>query len=264
VMARYTMLFVAGREYLAFGETWWQQNPYQMKSRNFDEQRRYDSLYTAELATLREVQFDCDWTNTTRDAYFAFLKKSRELFKDVLVSSTVRLYQYKYPGKAGVPPVSRGMLMCYNAGDVTDIQEQNSIFNKSTIESYLDADDYPVPLDYALPLFQWALVYQQGKLRKIVPVEDIEAYAANLKATQDQQQYTVETDFVLGYTASSIYLRRGDLIRIETPNLTDVAQIAQWLGEHKNNDDAVLTLYHLNQKDLEAHATEIEAIFAAF
>ena len=92
-------------------EEYWgeDRDPYRILSRDFQEQQRRDSLYNAQVAVFKEVQFDCDWTESTRVQYFAFLRESRKLFSGWRVSSTVRLYQYKYPEKAGVPPIERGM-----------------------------------------------------------------------------------------------------------------------------------------------------------
>lgn len=246
-----------------YEEDFWQQNPYQVKSKDFTEIARHDSLFNAKLKTFKEVQFDCDWTKSTKDNYFAFLEESKKLFANQLVTSTVRLYQYKYPKEAGVPPVKRGMLMCYNAGDVTKTETKNSIFDKGEILSYLKGGDYPLPLDYALPVFQWALLYQQDKLTAILPVSVLRDYGQFLNA-EDQTHYSVTEDFVYGYTAESTYIRAGNTIRIETPDLKEVQAVAEWLGEHKNNPEALLTLYHLNTYDLQQHPKEIESIFNSF
>lgn len=59
-----------------------------------------------------ELQIDCDWTAGTKDKYFRFLKKFKELNPGKTISVTVRMYPYKYKEKLGVPPVDRAMLMC--------------------------------------------------------------------------------------------------------------------------------------------------------
>ena len=242
-----------------------QESPFRMKSKNFDEQRRYDSLYNARLKTVKEVQFDCDWTNTTKEKYFAFLNEAKTLFKDLTVTSTLRLYQYKYPKEADTPPVSRAMLMCYNAGDVRKPETVNSIFTKDEVMSYLeDVDEYPIPLDYALPVFSWALVYQEGQLKHILSSVTLEQdYGSYLEAT-DADHFKVREDFVYGYTASSVYLRAGDEVRIERPDMNDVTEVAGWLNDNKNNDQAIVTLYHLNEYDLKTHAEAIRTIFDTF
>lgn len=244
---------------------WWEPGPYQQRSRHFNELEKRDSAFAALVATVREVQFDCDWTPTTRDKYFMFLRKMKQLFPGQLVSSTIRLYQYKYPRKAGVPPVDRGMLMCYNAGNVKETEARNSIFDHDEVMSYLKgAEPYPVKLDYALPVFGWAVLHRQGAFKGILPTTTLrKEYNEHLTDVRNGLA-EVKEDFVFGHTSESIYLRKGDAIRFEQPNLNDVAQVAEWLSHHKNTNDAVLTFYHLNEDDLHAYSKALEAMYSAF
>lgn len=237
--------------------------PYQVRSENFNELARHDSLYDARMKLFTEIQFDCDWTKTTRENYFTFLEEAKKLFNKQLVTSTIRLYQYKYPKEAGVPPVTRGMLMCYNAGDIRDTETRNSIFDKDEIMSYLKGSDYPLPLDYALPVFQWALLFRDNTLTAILPASVVKNYESHLSTT-DHLNFTVKEEFVHGYTDDGIFIRKGNTLRLESPDLEDVKDIAAWLGDHKNNPEAILTLYHLNTYDLTTHAKDIEAVFNSF
>jgi hypothetical protein len=246
--------------------TWWQQNPYNVKSKNFDEQTKRDSTYAANLQRIHEVQFDCDWTKTTKTQYFAFLDEAKKLFPAKLISSTIRLYQYKYPAEAGIPPVKRGMLMCYNAGDIRSSKTTNSIFDKAEIMSYLEAKQYPIPLDYALPVFNWALLYQEGQLKRILSTATLyEEYQRYLGPTDPgNHRAVVQEDFVYGDTDNGIYIRTGDEIRFEQPDLEDVQEVAAWLSKQKNNEEAIVSLYHLNEHDLQKHSEAIQAIFDIF
>jgi hypothetical protein len=248
-------------------EHFYSPTPYRQKSKRFDELHVRDSLHAARLAQLHAVQFDCDWTAGTRAQYFAFLRESTRLFAGQRISSTVRLYQYKYPAKAGVPPVARGMLMCYNAGNVKDPEAVNSIFDRREVMSYLtDQQPYPLPLDYALPIFEWALLYRSGKLEAILSTALLQreyGYKRYLKDVTDQHA-TVSEDFVYGYTSQSIFVRQGDEIRFERPAMDDVAAVAAWLHEHKQTADAALTFYHLNHHDLTQYSAALENMFRAF
>jgi hypothetical protein len=252
---------LAGYDY-----TWWEQNPYNLKSKNFDEQAKRDSAYAARLQSIHEIQFDCDWTKTTKAKYFAFLDEAKKLFAGKLISSTIRLYQYKYPAEAGVPPVKRGMLMCYNAGNVRDSETTNSIFDKDEIMSYLDAKEYPVSLDYALPVFNWALLYQEGQLKSILSTDMLEGeYQRHLGPIDNKRHIAVvQEDFVYGDTDNGLYIRTGDEIRFEQPDLEDVQEVTAWLSKHKNNREAIVSLYHLNEHDLQKHSKAIQAIFDSF
>jgi hypothetical protein len=256
-----------GRAWEAIENHWYSPTPYRQKSKRFDELHVRDSLYDVELKRLGEVQFDCDWTAGTRAQYFAFLREAKKLFGDQRISSTIRLYQYKYPARAGVPPVDRGMLMCYNAGNIKDPGTVNSIFDRREVMSYLDGKQvYPLPLDYALPVFEWALLYRGGKFEAILSTAQRlreYGYQHYLKDVTDRHA-TVSEDFTYGYTSQSIFVRQGDEIRFERPDMNDVAAVVAWLHEHKQAGDAALTFYHLNHHDLTKYAPALENMYRTF
>ncbi len=238
--------------------------PYRQKSKRLRDLHERDSIYTARWASIKEIQFDCDWTKSTHDNYFTFLRECRKVFEGKQLSSTIRLYPYKYARKAGVPPVDRGMLMCYNAGDVRNIKTSNSIFDRAEIMSYLkSAEKYPLPLDYALPVFEWAVLYRDSVFKTILPVKSLHDNYERFISNQPGGYAVVDRDFVLGYTAQSLYLRKGDIIRYEQPSITDVGEVAGWLSEYKNNEEATLTFYHLNNDDLQ-YAAKLEEMYRSF
>ncbi|MEZ4985064.1 MAG: hypothetical protein R2795_08535 [Saprospiraceae bacterium] len=98
-----------------------------------------------------ELQVDCDWTQRTQTAYFGLLESLRQyLPAGTVLSATIRLHQYRYPEQTGIPPVDRGMLMCYNMGQVDDPEETNSILNIAVTQPYIaGAPPYPIPMDGA-------------------------------------------------------------------------------------------------------------------
>lgn len=181
-----------------------------------------------------EFQVDCDWTGATREAFFAFLKALRsKLQPGTLLSTTIRLHQYKFPGRSGVPPVDRGILMCYNTGDIDEPEEENSIFNLESAGKYLKgAGRYPLPLDLALPVFSWTLVYRNGELWKIIPGDSSLPEGILQQGT-----------FVAGH-----YLRPGDLLRREEIS-PDTLQAAARLAAHAIADGpATVAFFHLNDE----------------
>ncbi len=70
--------------------------------------------------TFHEIQIDCDWTAGSRDNYFEFLKRLQKQVPKLTICCTVRLHQVKYQTKTGIPPVKKGLLMCYNMDDMVD------------------------------------------------------------------------------------------------------------------------------------------------
>lgn len=218
----------------------------------------------ASLQGSREMLFDCDWTPSTRESFFLFLKTMRgKLPPGTTLSATIRLHQYKFPQQTGVPPVDRGMLMFYNTGDVDEEGERNSIFHPDDALKYVDGapKSYPLPLDLALPLFSWGLVFREGELWKIVPgplpfqemrkggkfVEHPASapFAAQLWEVQ-------EGTFLGGH-----YLRPGDHLRVSTTRpelLFKVATLAQKLDLA---DDATLAFFHLGIAESEHFSAQL-------
>ena len=91
---------------------------------------------TNHLSLSNEIQLDCDWTQNTGKAYFYLITKLKEqvFFKNKVVSATIRLHQLKYISQNGVPPVNKGLLMCYNMGDLRYPQTKNSIIDEGELK----------------------------------------------------------------------------------------------------------------------------------
>lgn len=60
-------------------------------------------LLRENMNRVNEIQLDCDWTETTREKYFLLIKEFKRLLPKTAISTTIRLHQYKYPAKTGVP-----------------------------------------------------------------------------------------------------------------------------------------------------------------
>ena len=184
-----------------------------------------------------DIQFDCDWTATTRDRYFYFLKKAKTLFLDKKSSATIRLHQVKFMDKTGVPPVDRGMLMAYNMGDLDDVKTNNSILNIETLKSYLkNFDHYPLELDVALPIFSWGIVFRDGEAVKIISnlskkdMLNTPQYAALFRQNEGNHFVLLKNQYFKG-----LYLYENDDIRIEEVPLSNLRSAAQFLSQNIKN-----------------------------
>jgi hypothetical protein len=198
-------------------------------------------------------QFDCDWTEQTRDKYFSFLARIKENLKKEInnssnqklsISATLRLHQLKYAQKTGVPPVDRGMLMLYNTGKIDDWDTENSILSIETLQEYFRGIEhkYPLTLDFVLPIFQWALVFRDGQLWKIInnltsrELEDSSRFIQIQTGKQHNIRFEVrKSTFLDGY-----YLIKGDKIKLESVNPTllksAVALLKGEMGNFSNFD----------------------------
>ncbi len=197
------------------------------------------------LTFSREIQLDCDWTAGTRQYYFAFLKHLRQYLPQFeILSATIRLHQIKYPDKTGIPPVDKGSLMVYNMGDFEDPKAENAIYDNEILKQYLTINKaYPLPLDVAMPTFNWALVFRFGKAVKIIHHPRVEA----LKAKPDQFSPLANNRFKVlrnGYW-QGLYLYKGDVLRIDQVAPEDIKAGLQLIRQSGLIHPDKIIYYHL-------------------
>jgi hypothetical protein len=114
-----------------------------------------------------EIQVDCDWSVSTSKRFFLLIEEMKK--HGVKITSTLRLWQYKDPTTAGVPPVDEVTLMCYNMGDVDELAVQNSIINFKDVKAYLKPQSsYSKKVKIALPIFHWYSVFRDDEFSDIV------------------------------------------------------------------------------------------------
>lgn len=205
----------------------------------------------------REIQIDCDWTVKTTPAYFSFLKQLKQLLPaddSIKVSATVRLHQYKYPEKTGVPPVDRGMLMVYNISDPKQYTRNNSIFEESKAKPYFNHSKvYSLPLDIALPAWSWCIVFRKRQFYQIengLSEEDLKAQSF-LQPTGDHF-YKVTADTVY----HDLFLRPGDEIKAEGIDEKTLQQAAALAKKAVNTDHYTVSLFELSEKELKQYQHE--------
>lgn len=176
-----------------------------------------------------QVQIDCDWTQGTRNSYFAFLKAFKK-YSAKQLQATIRLHQVKYPERTGVPPVDKGVLMFYNMGKLSPgLNARNSIYNKQDAGSYVShAENYPLPLDVALPFFSWSLQIRAGKIIQIygkISSKQL-AVTSNFEKLTPPNVYRSRASFYL----EGIYVKEGDLFKLEEIKKSDLLQAAAQLS----------------------------------
>lgn len=163
----------------------------------------------------QKIQVDCDWTDDTREKYFAYLTAFKKYDKHLL-EATIRLHQVKYQERTGVPPVDRGVLMFYNMGQVKALGGSSSIYNEQDASKYLGRlNSYPLQLDVALPLFSWAIHSRDGHILQIygqIQRQDLQD-RENFKPMGNSFR-AVKSFFLKG-----VYIKENDNFKLEETNL---------------------------------------------
>ena len=230
-----------------------------------------EMLQKNQLNQVPEFQLDCDWTVSTKDTYFSlvntvkhFLREDKKTYADTaILSATIRLHQVKYSNKSGIPPVDRGLLMCYNMGNLKNPATNNSILETDELKKYLGGlQHYPLQLDYALPVFNWYVLYRNGQYKGIVyqiPKEELNGNIGEWK----QNRFTFQKDAVL----NGINFQPQDQLRLEENTADELLQAADYIIRQSapQNQHFTVSFYHLDQLLLTKHPIhELETIYRKF
>ncbi len=208
--------------------------------------------------SFSEIQIDCDWTAATKEKYFLLLKNFKLQNLGSRLSCTIRLHQIKYITKTGVPPVDRGLLMCYNMGNLKNPATNNSIIETEELKKYIGSlGNYPLPLDVAFPLFDWKVLYRNNFYTGLIQNLPETVFTSSF-AEKTGTRYHILKDTVLqGYE-----LRKGDMIRDEQSDIKVVLASAKEVSKRLKNTQLRVSLYHLDSVILSKYTThDLESIY---
>jgi len=248
------VVFITNRTFLNSSDT----ESLQLAKKVLD---KINSLYK----TYSELQIDCDWSEKTREKYFLFLQELNKLLPpSCSLSSTIRLHQIKYPNITGVPPVKRGMLMFYNIGNVSNVNEVNSIFNEKIAKKYTAyIKNYELPLDVALPIFRWYVHYRNGKLLSIISKQQMIALTNSRLFTlnKNNTNFKIQNDTLL----DNLFLKKGDELRFEAIDDESLIKAAKLLNDNLNKENRRVVLYDLDEINIKYYDDNtFEKVFTVF
>lgn len=203
------------------------------------------------ISPITEIQIDCDWTQTTKAAYFQFLK-TLESVSGKKVTCTLRLHQIKFKDKTGVPPISKGYLMCYATSDPKETSTRNSILDIELLKDYtVDIENYPIDFDVALPIFSWGIV--TNHLGKIKLINNVTANDLDTEFFEQtgENTYRITQDFFF----RDMYLNKGFTLKIEniTPQLLN--ETKRYLSK-KIKKPYHIVYYHLDEVFLKQYTIQ--------
>jgi hypothetical protein len=226
----------------------------------------YDSVKALELAKLKvdfkEILIDCDWSEKSKDNYFYLLKQIKKEFPTAQISSTIRLWQYKFASKAGIPPVDKGLLMCYNLTKPDDFKTKNSIGTSNELAQYITHGEYKLKLDIALPLYSWAVIFRGNQFKGILSDYDQLLKDSIKLKKSSESKYILEDDVLVGQT----YLRNGDEIRIEKISEEELDKMISIIKDKiKIDSQTKVTFFSFDKKYINDYETQnISSYYARF
>jgi hypothetical protein len=192
---------------------------------------------------ITTIQIDCDWTKSTRYAYFEFIKLMKQDFN---ISVTIRLHQIKFKEKTGIPPVKNGSLMLYNVGDLKN-NKQNSILENSIVKQYINTQTkYPLDLSIALPLFSQTIVTNNDNKIKIIKHTERHILENDQHFKKlDDINFTVKIDTLY----KGFYLSKGFNLKLEETNEKEIIASYKTIKKSQLKTTNII-FYHLDEQAL--------------
>ena len=212
----------------------------------------------------KELQLDCDWTEKNRLVFFKLTEELRILTgTDKLLSCTIRLHQIKYPDRTGIPPVDRGMLMYYNMGDLKEKGMRNSIYDPDVAARYVTfVEEYPLPLDVALPIFSWGVHKKNTNEFALVnnlTLQDVRA--SGLFREQATGLFLPQQ----GCFFRGSYFNEGDQLRVEEIDPELCKRAAKQVSPFLKSSTFHVAFYHLDSVNTVRYgAQSFEDIYSVF
>ena len=210
--------------------------------------RIYAMVSWNDLGQIDEIQYDCDWTSTTRPMFERLCERTRSRLheKGAVLSGTIRLHQIE----EAYYPFDKGVVMIYNTGSLYDANAKNSILCYDDVYKYLSVEkrvarfikareeNCPV-MEMAYPTYGWGVVYTwNGEFKRLVSSpEEYEASRAEM-ALWDEQ------------------------VRWETSEIDEVLRVKELVDNTIGQVSQGNVIYHLDSKNLKNYSSyEIENLY---
>lgn len=214
---------------------------------------RVVAMAEANDVDFHEIQIDCDWTEESKDAYFAFMKEFRSLLKehDIRLSTTIRLFQLPYE----VPAADYGVLMCYNTGELTDWSATNSILDPEVVKTYMPSlKGYKLPLSLAFPQFSWDVTFNKGENMLNISYQKIDlSDKSRFKKIGDNKYEVIDENMIViddeDYYYSGSYWKIH-YIRHEEVDINTILKVKDMVLENMAKKSTQVVIYQLDSANL--------------
>jgi len=185
---------------------------------------------------FNEIQIDCDWSDSTKDNFFLFLKDLKNTLNKT-TSATIRLHQIKYFSKTGVPPVDYGVLMYYNMSDLSNFETKNYILDNEIAKKYhYNFDKYPLKLKLALPLYSQAVQFRDKKVINLFEAITKEDFDENFEKLEQNRYKVLNSHYFKGR-----YIYKDDILRFDKVDENELKiALNDFLNLCKNHFDEII------------------------
>jgi hypothetical protein len=209
----------------------------------------------AGISYMEGIQLDCDWTDQTKDKYFKLIDLVRSTVRknhpniQPIISTTLRLHQFKNRKNMGMAPADEAILMCYNMGKLNETQTKNSIIDIKILKEYVHhPEKYPIPLQLALPIFYWTVVRRNDKVVHLLSDTDQRDWdTTKIQVLTENSCRVIENHYLKG-----TFLYKNDILRIEDVKHEVLDQALSELKPiFKEQNSLQIIFYHLDSANLQ-------------
>lgn len=215
----------------------------------------------AQNVTVKEVQFDCDWTSYTEDKFFQLCAYARDTLHKLGIdlSVTIRLHQL---GVLKNVPADRGVLMLYNTSNLKNYYEKNSILTHDAVNQYLARvpQTHTLDLDFAYPIYSWGIWFDEDQYFKGI-LRKVDVSNKKLYKPIGDNFYEVLQD----HQIDSRKVLTGHFIRWENSEYNEVMKVKKEIEAYPalKGDRYSVILYHLDINNISKFSqNEIENIYS--
>jgi hypothetical protein len=106
-------------------------------------------------------------------------------------------------------------------GNFRKIENTSSIFDPDLAQKYLIHKPYPIPMNIALPAFDWNIVYHQNQAKGII-------YSHSIPCKHKDKTWSIASKDTI---IDQVEIHKGDLIKYESVNIQDVKNTLKWMNE---------------------------------
>ena len=215
------------------------------------------------LATPREVQIDCDWTRTSMERFYAFLRDARAVASEhgMRLSATIRLHQLTMPP----PPVDYGVLMVYNTGDATKLNGHNPILDLRDVKPYLrHLANYQLPLCAAYPCYEWQLLFRGKEFKAVLHGENLADSSLYRRVSDGHYAVVASRDIpeLSGDGTTTTWVTVGDSVIVFRPTASQIIEVARALAGERRDINRQVVLYTLDRSNTNKYThNDYETIF---